>query len=76
VSRSAASAAMALIALCPSGFIVACDCAPMPIVDAGVPSDASLSDAPYVCTPRDVCPSWCNWAPCGCVSDNPALSCE
>ena len=53
-----------------------CDCAPMPVADAGAPSDASLSDATYVCTPRDECPSWCNWTPCGCASDNPALSCE
>lgn len=53
-----------------------CDCAPMPIVDAGALSDATQSDAPYACVPRDLCPPGCNWTPCGCVSDNPAMSCE
>jgi hypothetical protein len=57
-------------------WLIGCDCAPMPVVDAGAPFDATQSDAPYVCTPRDECPSWCNWTPCGCASDNPALSCE
>jgi hypothetical protein len=71
-SERAASKCMLALLLASSG----CDCAPMPVVDAGAPSDATSSDAPYVCAPRDECPSWCNWTPCGCVTDNPALSCE
>lgn len=43
--------------------------------DAGV-SDAHEADAPFICEPRDECPVGCSWTPCGCATDNPAVSCN
>ncbi len=59
-------------------FAVGCECSTVS-PDAGPDAstgDAPSSDAPFVCVAPDVCPTGCNWTPCGCATDNPAIDCR